>query len=141
MTMDYKKLLGKLYSLRDLRHAINEVKTLQKDAEQTPITQPQQAQPVQALKDSLNQHKNQLKHMRVNTDTPGKMVHEIGHPGANWHYEIGMDMHQVAQKQPAFTVRMVNQSGKSSQHPNMHNDISSAVKAMVHHSMHGKWNE
>lgn len=147
--MDIKGLMKKLHTLNDLRSAISEVKSLQKDAKVIPMQKPAPA--AQAPKtpgepersqaaQALNTQKG-LKHLGVKHTASGQMTHMVGLPGANSHYEINMNMHNAAQKKPAFTVHHMDSGtgDMKSQHPMAHDSIASAVKSLVHHAHTGSW--
>jgi hypothetical protein len=144
-SMDAKALLKKLHSLNDLRSAISEVKNLSKDAKVLPMpgaapaapAQNDRAQAGQALENS----RTGLKHLGVKHTASGTMTHMVGLPGAHQHYEINMNMHNAAQKKPAFTISHVDSGSgdMKSQHPMAHDSISSAVSALVHHAHTGEW--
>lgn len=148
--MDFKELLKKIHSLRDLRAAINEVKTLQKDAKVIPL-KPQAPAPAQPMKEQhrgeakqeLGGSKSFLKHLGLKDTGDGKtMTHMIGMPGANWGYEVKMDMHNSAQGKPSFTVHHVDSQGNTqTQSPKLHSTIGSAIKDLVGHSHSGKWSD
>jgi len=125
--MDIKSLLDKIKSLKDLRHAINEVKSLDKAQE----PEPQEPQPKAA--------KANLKHLGVKHSNSGIMTHVIGIPGADWHYEISINMHNANQEKPAYSIQMVSNDEMKSQHPNVHDSINSAIKAIMHHFYNNKW--
>jgi len=142
--MDTNDLLKKLRSLNDLRSAISEVKNLSKDAKVLPMPG---AAPAPAQNDrkqagmALENSKTGLKHLGVKHTASGTMTHMVGLPGASNHYEINMNMHNAAQKKPAFTISHVDSStgDMKSQHPMAHDSIQSAVSALVHHAHTGEW--
>lgn len=151
--MSIQGLLKKIQSLNDLRSAISEVKSLEKDAKVIPMTQAQPAAaPAQQQKtpgapergqatQELSNTKTGLKHLGVKHTASGTMTHMIGLPGSNKHYEINMNMHNAAQKKPAFTIHHMDSGtgDMQSQHPMAHDSIQSAVKSLVHHAHTGEW--
>jgi len=145
--MDLKELMKKISSLKDLRAAINEVKSLTKDAKVIPMPIQQKQTPIQSPREqqrtaaqSALEPKGQLKHLGLKETHSGQMTHMIGIPGSNWHYEVTMDMHQSAHGNPAFTVKHVDSGGHTkSQSNKVHSDIGSAVRDLVNHSHSGEW--
>ena len=145
--MDIKELFKKIGTLNDLRSAITEVKNLEKDAKVIPFnpTAPQSNKPGDPersqAQQALNNTKGGLRHLGVKHTASGVMTHMVGLPGSHSHYEINMNMHNAAQKQPAFTVHHMDSSSgdMKSQHPMAHDSIQSAVKSLVHHAHTGEW--
>lgn len=151
--MDFKGLLKKLHTLNDLRSAITEVKTLEKDAKVVPMQKP--AAPAAAAQPAkppgeperaqagqvLDNSRTGLKHLGVKHTASGTMTHMVGLPGSNSHYEINMNMHNASQKKPAFSIHHVDSGSGDvkSQHPMIHDSIQSAVKSLVHHAHTGEW--
>lgn len=143
--MDLKNLVKKLYSLRDLRNAITEVKSLQKKVSvplvnDTKQTAPQMQQGKEDAKDALKGHKSQLSHVGVDTTRPGHMIHKVGIPGASHLYEIHHDLHAFSKGMPSYTIRKASSAGHIKEmSPKIYETMARAVKDLVNHAYNGSW--
>lgn len=136
-----KDLLEKFRKFTDLRSAISEMKNLKKYSS-TSWPAPAQVQEKEAQREQIKEavSSSPLQHIGVKHTTNGIMTHMVGMKGADWHYEINMDMHQASQKKPSISVIHVDSRGnKKSQHPKIHTDLNSAVRGLLTHSNYGKW--
>lgn len=141
--MSLPGLIKKLHSLRDLRLAINEVKSLAKDDAAPAAAAPAKEAPQQGAQPEAKQESvHDFKHSGVKSHIPGIMTHIISVPGSDNKYEIHMNMHDMANKLPAFTVAHVDSSGKTkSMSSQKHDSIAKATKSLVGHAYNGKWDE
>jgi hypothetical protein len=149
-----KSLLEKIIQLRDLRQAISAVRknSAIKKADDPPSTKwpkpdlsdkakaRQPGHPARSVSIEAPEVGDKkaygLKHLGVKR-TYGGVVHMVGVPGSNRHYEI-----HVNRSSPKIehTIRLVTSDGSTlNRSPNVHGDIKSAVEDVAHHFNKREW--
>lgn len=129
-------LMKKLQSLKDLRDAISMYKSFKKEEKQPEVVA--KADDMAVPKPELNHGLQYLGRKKLNQ---GELTHMIGVKGSTEpYYELHVDMHKHAQKQPSVTISHVAPNGQALSHHNMvHNTIGSAIKEINKHYYSKKW--
>lgn len=139
--MNIQDLMKKLHSLKDLRSAISEVKSLTKD--EAKVIQMPQKESVPSEKPKMPSN-SPLKHMGTNFTKAGQgiIIHQVGVPGASTHYEMHHNAHDAGENKPAFSLQLVNSKGALiSKSPKNFNSHIDAAKEIANHSMNGNWSK
>lgn len=149
-----KALLEKIIKLRDLRQAISNVRKsnvvkkkedtvsthwpkpdLSPAAKQRQAQQPQDADQTQVSNPSGDKPYG-LKHLGIKKLHSG-VVHMIGIPGHDRHYEINVDK---MSPRIEHSVRLVTSDGSTlSRSPNVHHNMHDAVEDVSHHFNARDW--
>jgi hypothetical protein len=129
-------LMKKLKSLKDLRDAISLYKSFKKDEKKPEVIE--KADDTAVSKPDLNHGLQYLGRKQLSS---GKLTHMIGVKGSNQpYYEMTVDLHKHAQKQPSITISHVAANGQALSHHNqMHSNVNAAVKEINRHYYSKKW--
>jgi hypothetical protein len=123
----YVALKGKLAGLKDLRHAIAEIKKsgLHKANEPEAVNELVQSHPI--------------KHLGVGNNKNGEFRHILGREGDSKQYHVVADMRKMAEKKPCYSVSVLDKDEEVSRSPNYFSNIKDVVSAIVAFEKSKKW--
>lgn len=131
--MDEKKLnelLEKIKNLKDLRYALVEVKKAglhKEEPKSTPVP-------------TEEQNVGDIKHLGVNVDDDGNIVHSIGRSKDQPHYQVTVHLDKLDQKKPAYDVHFKHhKTGEITRPTQLFNSIQEVIRHVMMHDKKKRW--
>jgi hypothetical protein len=123
----YEALKGKLAGLKDLRHAIAEIKK----------SGLHKANDAEAINELIQSHP--IKHMGVTKGPNAEFRHILGREGDSKQYHIVADLKKLADKKPCYSISVLDKDEETSRSPQYFHNIKDVVSAIVNFEKNKKW--